>query len=304
MTQGKTMIRSALLWCLLLIGSLAAMAARAEHEERPALRVQAVLEQARAAELGIGTGRNRSLAMALYCDAGTMGSADGFFHVGRLLATAPRAQRNPRLANTYLALAIRLGQQQALRYYDASVDNLLLADPCGGFADASQAAIFDVDAYLAQQPVERQRLAEQIRSAARQYNIDARLALAIALVESNLDAGAAVAGKRRGVMQLRPQLQQRAGVSQPLDSEQSIRAALSHLSALQRHFSNDWRLVAAAYADGRSGGDVPGAALPCLETRQYVRRVMLFAGFPSAVADSRIAGEVAQPARTLPVADS
>ena len=119
---------------LLLVTSLHGLPAGAAGDPPPA-RVQAALEQARAAELGAGSGKNLRLAMALYCDAGIMGSAEGFFQLGRVLATAPRALRNPRLANTYLALAIRLGKPQALDYYDPGVDKLLLGEPCGAFTD-------------------------------------------------------------------------------------------------------------------------------------------------------------------------
>ncbi len=128
------MIRRAFL-SLALVSSLHGLPAEAAGE-RPPARVQAALEQARAAELGAGSGKDLMRAMALYCDAGTMGSAEGFFHLGRVLATGPRALRNPGLANAYLALAIRLGKPQALAYYDPAVDKVLLGEPCGAFAEA------------------------------------------------------------------------------------------------------------------------------------------------------------------------
>ena len=49
-------------------------------------RVVAALEQGLAAELGTGLRRNPELALALYCDAGGLGSPEGFFRVGRVLA--------------------------------------------------------------------------------------------------------------------------------------------------------------------------------------------------------------------------
>ncbi|EXI77314.1 MAG: hypothetical protein AW10_03866 [Candidatus Accumulibacter appositus] len=129
------MIRRAFLsLALALLTSLHGVPAGAAGE-RLQVRMQAVLEQARAAELGVGVGKNLMVAMALYCDAGTMGSAEGFYHLGRVLATAPRALRNPGLANSYLALAIRLGKRQAIAYYDPGVDKVLLGEPCGAFVD-------------------------------------------------------------------------------------------------------------------------------------------------------------------------
>lgn len=276
-TQGRTMIRTAVL-VLLLVTSLHGAPARAAGE-RQAARVQAALVQARAAELGIGIEKNLMLAMALYCDAGTMGSRDAFFHLGRLLATAPRAMRNRRLANTYLALAARLGKEQALEYYDPDADNAPLGEPCAAFADASQAQAFDVEAYLSQQPAAKQKIAGLIRRVARQYQVDARLALAIALAESDLDPDAVSENSARGVMQLVPATQRRFGVTRPFDAEQNVGAAMAYLSSLQQRFAGDWRLIAAAY-DVAEGSIVRCNGLPpCIETQQYVRRVLHFAGF-------------------------
>lgn len=289
-SQGKPMIRTALLMLLIATGFHGGPV-RAENDYQ-APRVQAALAQGRAAELGIGMPKNRSLALALYCHAGTMGSPEGFFRVGRLLATDDSHLRDPGLANTYLTLAIRLGKHQALRFYDANVPGTALGSPCGTFAGGAQKLPFDVDGYLAQQPAAKQKIAELIRVMAPQYQVDPRLALAIALAESNLDAGAVSDTRAQGVMQLMPATQRRFGVTNPLDPEQNVRAALAYLSSLNKRFAGDWSRIAIAYEAGETRVKHCSSTPPCLETQQYVGRVLHFAGF--------VAGESVAPGRPEP----
>ena len=71
-----------------------------EFVEAP--RVVAALAQGQAAERGKGVRKSMTLAIEFYCDAATMGSSEGFFRIGRMLAKAPKKQRNVPLANAYL----------------------------------------------------------------------------------------------------------------------------------------------------------------------------------------------------------
>lgn len=87
---------------LVVLFSVPVVRAEALHEEAP--RVVAALEQGLAAELGAGLRKNLRLALARYCDAGVMGSPEGFFRVDRILAMGPVFVRNPALANAYFAL--------------------------------------------------------------------------------------------------------------------------------------------------------------------------------------------------------
>ncbi len=89
--------------------------------------------------------------------------------------------------------------------------------------------LFDIDGYLARQSPARQKIALLIRQTARQYAIDPRLALAIALAESNLDPGAVSPQNAQGVMQLIPATQERFGVTRPFDPEHNICGALAYL---------------------------------------------------------------------------
>ena len=118
-----------------------------------------------------------------------------------------------------------------------------------------------------------------IRQTARQYAIDPRLALAIAVAESNLDPGAVSPRNAQGVMQLIPATQERFGVTRPFDPEHSIRGALAYLKWLRKRFAGDGRLIAAAYNAGEGTVDRYAGVPPYPETQQYVRRVLRFAGY-------------------------
>lgn len=272
------MIRNLFLTLLLATGFFSSLARAESFQEAP--RVLAALEQGRAAEEGKGFGKNLAQAIALYCDAATMGSPEGFYRLGRLLATAPTGQRNQRLANAYLALAISLGSQDALKYYDPAQGNAELGNECSPSAEAGQTQGFNVDAYLARQSPTKQEIARLIRKLAPLYNVDPRLVLAIAMTESNLNASAVSPKNAQGVMQLIPATQERFGVTRPFDAEQNIKGAMAYLRWLEKRFAGDWRLVAAAYNAGEGSVDRYGGIPPYAETQLYVRRVMGFAGSP------------------------
>lgn len=276
--QRPTVTRYFLAFLLLATGLLS-LPVRAENlQEAP--RVLAALEQGRAAEEGKGFRKNLAQAIALYCDAATMGSPEGFFRVGRLLATAPAGQRNQRLANAYLALAASLGSQDALKYHDPAEGNAELGSECAPPADAAETQAFNVDAYLSRQSPTKQEIARLIRRVAPRYDVDPRLALAIAMTESNLNANAVSPKNAQGVMQLIPATQERFGVTRPFDAEQNIKGAMAYLRWLDKRFAGNWELVAAAYNAGEGSVDRYRGIPPYAETQQYVRRVMGFAGSP------------------------
>jgi TPR repeat protein len=263
---------------LFLIAAVSGSPVRADvFEEAP--RVLAALEQGRAAETGKGVSKNLQEAVRLYCDAATMGGPEGYFRIGRLLATAPGSMRNPRLANAYLAMAASLGSHEALKYYDPQQSNAELEGDCpaaGGmdYADSG----FDVDAYLRKQSAAKQQIAGLIRKVATKNHMNVQFALAIAMAESNLDPTAVSPSNAQGVMQLIPATQERFGVTRPFDPEQNIKGALAYIRWLEKRFAGDWRLVAAAYNAGEGAVDRHNGIPPYAETQQYVRRVMHFSG--------------------------
>lgn len=264
---------------LVLASLLAVTVSRAESSFVEAPRIQAALEQGLAAETGVGLRRNPALAIKFYCDAGTMGSSEGFFRVGRILAEGPEQLRNRPLGNAYLALAARLGHHSAAMFHDAGVENAPLETECGRFVAALHAGRFDLEGYLSGLSPARQKISRLIQRLAEDYGIDARIALAIGLAESNLDSKAISPMNAQGVMQLIPATQERFGVKDPFDAEANIRGGLAYLRWLKARFGGDWERIAAAYNAGEGAVDRHEGVPPYRETRQYVRRVLFLAGF-------------------------
>ncbi|MEM0554480.1 MULTISPECIES: lytic transglycosylase domain-containing protein [Aeromonas] len=248
---------------------------------RQAPRAMTALRQGQAAQHS----GNLQKAIALYCVAASTGNPEGYFRIGRLLATGPASVRSAKMANSYLAMAMRLGNQQASRYYNPRVGNAPMGDQCGvgvrggqGSYFALPSTPFNVEAYLARQSPGKQKLATMLRHAAKRHQVDVRLVLAIAIAESNLESRAVSAKNAQGVMQLIPETQQRFGVTQPFDPAQNIKGGVSYLKWLDRRFDGDWVLISAAYNAGEKAVERYGGIPPYDETREYVKRVLYFAG--------------------------
>ncbi|MFQ2080944.1 lytic transglycosylase domain-containing protein [Aeromonas veronii] len=248
---------------------------------RQAPRAMTALRQGQAAQHS----GNLQKAIALYCVAASTGNPEGYFRIGHLLATGPASVRSAKMANSYLAMAMRLGNQQASRYYNPRVGNAPMGDQCGvgmrggqGSYFALPSTPFNVEAYLARQSPGKQKLATMLRHAAKRHQVDVRLVLAIAIAESNLESRAVSAKNAQGVMQLIPETQQRFGVTQPFDPAQNIKGGVSYLKWLDRRFDGDWVLISAAYNAGEKAVERYGGIPPYDETREYVKRVLYFAG--------------------------
>lgn len=262
-----------LLTLLLLSTGIAEAATKEPFRQAP--RAINALQQGQTAQ----NRGNISQAIRHYCVAASTGNPEGYYRIGRLLAP-----RNPKLANGYLSMAMRLGNQQAARYYNSRVGNVPMGDNCGaGIAGgggyfAIPSTPFNLDAYVARQSPEKRKLVNMLRQAADRHDIDPRLVLAIAIAESNLEPGAISPKNAQGVMQLIPATQARFGVTRPFDPEQNIRGAMAYLKWLHRRFDGDWVLMSAAYNAGEKSVDQYGGIPPYAETQQYVRKVLYFAG--------------------------
>jgi Transglycosylase SLT domain len=263
-------VKKALIHALMLSTVLLTSSAFAQgFVEAP--RVVAALEQGLAAERGVGLRQNYGLAIQLYCDAATMGSSEGFFRIGRMLSQGSPRLRNPSLANAYLALAARLGHREASLLHDPSVPNGRIDEICTNIDQQAGGVVFDLEGYIAGLSAPKRKLAPH-------YDVDERMALGIALAESNFDANAVSPKNAQGVMQLIPETQERFGVKKPFDPEQNIKGGLAYLKWLQNRFGGDLMLVAAAYNSGEGTVERYGDVPPFPETQQYVRRVLEFSG--------------------------
>jgi soluble lytic murein transglycosylase-like protein len=109
--------------------------------------------------------------------------------------------------------------------------------------------------------------------AARDYQIDEKLALAIAFVESGFDRWRNSPKGARGVMQLMPSTAARFGVSDVCDPRANIAAGTRYLRLLHEQFRNPL-LVAAAYNAGESRIYEYGGIPPFAETVSYVAKVV------------------------------
>ena len=276
MKPSACRLRHLLFACVAL---LAAAMVRAQTPELEAPRALAALEQGLAAEMGVGLRRNARLAISLYCDAAITGSAEGFFRIGRILASGPVHLRNQALANAYLAQAVQMGHHVAIAYFDESVPFAPLEEDCSKLEPVAVTGPFDLDGYLSALSPAKRRIAELIRRHAASYGIDVRVALAIALAESNLNAEAVSPKNAQGVMQLIPDTQARFGVTRPFDPEANIKGGLAYLKWLKARFDGDWSLIAAAYNAGEGAVEKHGGIPPYRETESYVKRVLFFAGF-------------------------
>ena len=257
----------------------AALTGRAETLELEAPRAVAALEQGLAAEQGIGLRRNARLAITLYCDAAIMGSSEGFFRIGRVLLRGPVHLRDRALANAYFAQAAKLGHHAARDYFDETVSFQPLQRDCRDLEQGVAGEPFDIDGYLSALSPERRRVAELIRVHAVRFGVEVRMALAIALAESNLNPQAVSPKNAQGVMQLIPGTQQRFGVKNPFDAESNIKGGLAYLKWLKLRFDGDWELIAAAYNAGEGAVDKHGGIPRYRETEDYVKRVLLLSGF-------------------------
>jgi hypothetical protein len=133
-----------------------------------------------------------------------------------------------------------------------------------------------VERYVLALPQDKRRHAQMIKRLALSFEVDPRLALAIARAESNFDALAVSPKNAQGLMQLIPDTAARFGVRNILDPEQNVRGGLAYLRWLLARFNHDVELASAAYNAGEGAVDRYGGVPPFRETQEYVRRILHF----------------------------
>lgn len=272
----------------------AALAAAVEPlvDESDAPQVRALLAQAWASEVGRGVRRNALLASALYGQAGKLGSAEGYYRAASIQLSFGSSSAQLSVAACLLSAASQLGHHAAVAELDRLGDKVMLPDlACSeDYGLITQLVYFDLDRYVTGLPLPRQKIVALIRTLAPHYGVDARLALALATVESNLDPWAISPKQAMGVMQLIPATAERFNVKKPFDAEQNIRGGLAYLRWLQHYFGGDTVRVLAAYNAGEKAVDRYGGVPPYNETVMYVARVLSFSGRSLAALPATSAG--------------
>jgi len=117
-----------------------------------------------------------------------------------------------------------------------------------------------------------------ITAAAKKYNVDSKLAMAVAITESNLQPQAVSAAGAVGVMQLMPETAKRLGVRNLKDPRENIDGGVHYLKQLLTTFNGDVVKAVAAYNAGPSAVMHYNGVPPYAETQNYVDKVMALNG--------------------------
>lgn len=122
-------------------------------------------------------------------------------------------------------------------------------------------------------PLNPDEIEKLVRVAARHYDVDEGLAVAIAWTESRFDQDRNSPAGARGAMQLMPDTAVRFDVRDVCDPAQNIEGGMKFLSFLLKEFKNPL-LAAAAYNSGEQRIYEYGGVPPFKETVAYVAKVV------------------------------
>jgi soluble lytic murein transglycosylase-like protein len=124
----------------------------------------------------------------------------------------------------------------------------------------------------------RQELATMVQAAAKRHNVDAKLALAVAVAESDLQPQAVSPVGATGVMQLMPETASALGVRNIYDPRENIDGGVRYLKQMLNTFNGDVVKAVAAYNAGPEAVQRYAGVPPYPETREYVNRVLGLCG--------------------------
>lgn len=245
-----------------------------------------LIEQARALEAG----EQAPQALSLYCQAARLGDPEAMYSLGWMYANGRGTPVSASHASTLFAMASERGvaaaaQAQRLVGESSGLLPACMSQPASGAGPVPPAsasalegeefdpAVADLDGYIAGLPPDKRRYADLIRLLAPQYKIQPRLALAVAVTESNLDPLARSPRGAEGLMQLMPDTARRFGVKRILEPGQNIRGGLAYLRWLLAYYKGDVLLSVAAYNAGEGAVDRFRGIPPFMETVGYVKRI-------------------------------
>ena len=121
----------------------------------------------------------------------------------------------------------------------------------------------------------QQRFSEEIAKAAKKYKVDSALIHAIISAESAFNPNAVSPAGAIGLMQVLPETAAEYGVSDLFDPITNINVGTRHLKRLLTKYKNISHALA-AYNAGEGRVNRYRRAVPYLETRKYVVRVINF----------------------------
>lgn len=115
-----------------------------------------------------------------------------------------------------------------------------------------------------------------IHQASRRHGVEFALIKAVMKAESGFDIRALSPAGARGLMQLMPATASMHGVSNIYSPGQNINGGVRHLRMLLKRYRGNLQLALAAYNAGEQAVAKYQGIPPYRETRQYVRRVLLY----------------------------
>jgi soluble lytic murein transglycosylase-like protein len=119
---------------------------------------------------------------------------------------------------------------------------------------------------------------QSIQQAAAKYDLAPDLIRSVIRAESNFQADAVSTAGAKGLMQLMPETARELGVTNAFDIRQNVDGGSRYLRQMLDRFGGDLKLALAAYNAGPGAVEQHNGDVPYAETRQYVKRVLRFAG--------------------------
>ena len=123
--------------------------------------------------------------------------------------------------------------------------------------------------------------------ASQKYHVPKKLLKAVAKAESGFQTDAVSSCGAEGVMQLMPSTAAALGVANPFDAEQNVMGGAQYLSGFLNKYG-DQKLALAAYNAGSGNVAKYGGIPPFAETRNYVQKVLGYAGEDTALPEGSV----------------